>query len=380
MHVPAVGDPFVESIEKIYEAAPDPAQWPRALTAIANCFGDVGALLIWVKDDGTFRTIVSPSLVEGQKDYEANGWTLRDIRARRSVERGYFFSGEPFTDRHICSDEEIRSHPCYAEFLARHNLGFVAAIAVSPDPHVGVLLCIQRNAKAKSAFTDGELNLLRRIGPHIEKSLRLSIRLLDAELTNVSLGDALARVGVGVFTLDSLGRIVFSNPTGDLLIGAEIRVDDGRLRVGFGDTKREFDDQLSGVLEADRIDRRDAPKPILLERAQTHSRLVVYLIPIAENTAKTDHFLTRARAIVLTIESKANEPPDPAIVRDILGLTLGEARIAAIVGSGIQPREAAKRLGISEETARNVLKRVFAKVGVSRQSELVALLIKLVLY
>jgi hypothetical protein len=134
MHVPAVGYPFVESIERIYDSAPDPTQWPRALAAIANCFGDVGALLIWVKDDGTFGTIVSPSLVEGQKDYEANGWALRDIRAKRSVERGYFFSGEPFTDRHICSDEEIRGHPCYAEFLARHSLGFVAAIAVSPDP------------------------------------------------------------------------------------------------------------------------------------------------------------------------------------------------------------------------------------------------------
>jgi DNA-binding CsgD family transcriptional regulator/PAS domain-containing protein len=379
MQLPSSEDPFVEALEKIYDAAPDAAQWPRALTAVSNCFGDVGALLIWVKDDGTFGTVVSPSLLEGQRDYEANGWALRDIRAQRSVERGYFYSGEPFTDRHICSDEEIRSHPCYADFLARHELGFVAAIAVSPDPHVGVLLCIQRNAKLKSGFTDEELNVLRRIGPHIEKSLRLSIRLLDAELTNVGLGDALARVGIGVFAIDGLGRIVFSNPGGDRLIGTEIQVDDGRLRIGVGDTKRQFDDLLAKVLRTDRIDRRDVQKPILLERIQSHNRLVIYLIPITENMSATDHFLTRTRAIVLTIESKPNEPPDPTIVRDILGLTLGEARVAAIVGSGVQPREAANRLGISEETARNVLKRVFAKVGVSRQSELVALLAKVVL-
>jgi len=66
-------------------------------------------------------------------------------------------------------------------------------------------------------------------------------------------------------------------------------------------------------------------------------------------------------------------------VRDVLGLTLGEARVAALVGFGLPPREAASRLGIAEETARNVLKRVFSKVGVSRQSELVGLLTKLVL-
>ena len=70
---------------------------------------------------------------------------------------------------------------------------------------------------------------------------------------------------------------------------------------------------------------------------------------------------------------------DQLLVRDVLGLTLGEARVAALVGSGLAPREASERLGITEETARSVLKRVFSKTGVSRQSELVLLLSKLVI-
>ncbi|MDU0959370.1 MAG: helix-turn-helix transcriptional regulator, partial [Bradyrhizobium sp.] len=69
----------------------------------------------------------------------------------------------------------------------------------------------------------------------------------------------------------------------------------------------------------------------------------------------------------------------PAVIRDVLGLTLGEARVAALVGAGLPPRDAANRLGIAEDTARNVLKRVFQKVGISRQSELVGLLARLVL-
>ncbi len=39
-----------------------------------------------------------------------------------------------------------------------------------------------------------------------------------------------------------------------------------------------------------------------------------------------------------------------------------------------------KALGITEETARAVLKHVFSKTGVSRQSELVALLSRMVLH
>jgi DNA-binding CsgD family transcriptional regulator len=46
---------------------------------------------------------------------------------------------------------------------------------------------------------------------------------------------------------------------------------------------------------------------------------------------------------------------------------------------GLPPREAAAKLRISAETARNLLKRVFAKAGISRQSELAALMTRLVL-
>jgi DNA-binding CsgD family transcriptional regulator len=53
--------------------------------------------------------------------------------------------------------------------------------------------------------------------------------------------------------------------------------------------------------------------------------------------------------------------------------------VAARIGSGLPPKEAAEKLGVSVETARTVLKRVFEKVGVSRQSELAALMTKLVL-
>jgi len=107
--------------------------------------------------------------------------------------------------------------------------------------------------------------------------------------------------------------------------------------------------------------------------------LAVYVLPIALSPHPATQFLTHARTIVLAIDPEASGPADPALVRDVLGLTLGEARMAALVGSGLAPREASKKLGITEETVRSVLKQVFSKTGVSRQSELVSLLSKLVL-
>ena len=60
-----------------------------------------------------------------------------------------------------------------------------------------------------------------------------------------------------------------------------------------------------------------------------------------------------------------------------VGLTLGEARVASAVGSGLSPKIVATQLGITENTVRTVLQRVFQKADISRQSELVSLLTRL---
>lgn len=375
---PATDSPLLRAIEAIYDAAPEPQRWPRALAAIAECFDDVGAILIWHKNDGTFGTIVSESLAAAQKDYEENGWAARDIKAMRAQQLGYFFSGEPFADRHIGFDEAMKNHPCSVEFFDKHGLGFIGAVAVSPDPHVGVVVSVQRNSRRKPQFSDEELETLRNISRHMEKSLRLSVRLLNAEVTNLGLGEALARIGIGVFALDSLGCVMFSSPAAQRLLGDMLYLQKGRLRIGDANTGTKLDEAIAHTIHAAAPDLIADPKPILVESVASNRRLAIYLLPVLQ-PGLAEQFLTHTRAIVLVIEQKLDEPADPAIVRDLFGLTLGEARIAALVGAGVPPKDAAERLGIAEDTARNVLKRVFAKVGVSRQSELAALLARMVL-
>jgi DNA-binding CsgD family transcriptional regulator len=55
-------------------------------------------------------------------------------------------------------------------------------------------------------------------------------------------------------------------------------------------------------------------------------------------------------------------------------LTGAEARLAASLAQGFGVVEAARRLGITPNTARTQLKTVFAKLGVDRQAGLVRLL------
>jgi DNA-binding CsgD family transcriptional regulator len=249
-------------------------------------------------------------------------------------------------------------------------------IAIAPDPRIAVWMALQRGPH-KPPFADEERELAMRLGHHVEKSLRLGIRLFDAELTNLGLGGALLRLGIGVFALDSLGRVVFSNPAAKRLIGDQIHLVNGALRMGRGAQRSEIESAVARALKGEVAATADT-KPILLQRVSDRP-LVVYLLPIRLRAHDPDAFLTHTRAIVLVIDPRSDEPADPAVVRDVLGLTLGEARVAALVSTGLKLREAADKLGIAEETARSALKRVFSKVGVSRQSELSALLTKLVL-
>lgn len=368
---------FVEAVEAIYEAAPDPSLWPHALQKIADRFGDVGTVLFYQHDSGELGTIVSPKLEEAQRAFGEH-WAQHDFRNARAIERGFLAREEALTDRDVATTEEIGTHPIYTQFLVPHGLGWFAATRISPDPRILVWITVQR-AKSKGPFSDEELRLVTRLGRHAEKSLRLSIRLLDAELANGGLGAALSRLGVGVFALDALGRVVFSNRAAELLLGRHIEIVEDRLRLSSGEEREVIDGLIADVLRGSSACLVSDPKPILLHRAPPDRPLVVYLLPIMPRHDLSEQFLTRTRAIVLVIEPEAGEPADPAVVRDVLGITLGEARVAALIAAGMAPRQASERLGITEETTRTVLKRIYRKVGVSRQSELTALLMKTIL-
>lgn len=367
---------LIAAIEAIYAAAADPSRWPSALEIVTKCFDDVGAILIYGRDDGSFGVIESPSIREVSAEYALH-WSDRDIRAIRARERGYFFKRDIITDRDLLTPEEMETDPFYSDFLRRHGLKYFAAATVSPDPHIEVALSVQR-AIGRPEYTEGELKVLEQLAPHVETSLRLSVHLMDAQAMNSGMGTAMARIGIGVFALDSMGRVVSSNAASQALLGDGLNIVNDRLVLANPAASGEAMAAIRNALDDDRIILAQETKPILVHRQHASRPLALYVLPIPAKSSGNS-FLIRARAIVLLMNPTADGVPDPTLIRDVLGVTLGEARIAALVGSGLSPKDAAERLGIAEETARSVLKRVFSKVGVSRQSELAAMMARLVI-
>lgn len=81
--------------------------------------------------------------------------------------------------------------------------------------------------------------------------------------------------------------------------------------------------------------------------------------------------VTPGSAVLFVTDGNGVTDADAAAVGQCLGLTRGEARVAAHLASGKTVREVAAHLGVSTNAVRFHLKAIFGKTGTRRQAELV---------
>jgi DNA-binding CsgD family transcriptional regulator/PAS domain-containing protein len=354
------------AIDAIYDAATNTSSWPDALHRVAKCTDDVGAVLIWKRSDGVFGTIASPSLIDAQNEY-AHRWWQHDIRAQRAVEGSYWATNEVVTDDDAITPEEMDTHPIYTEFLAKFGLRFTASVGVSPDPKIQAGMSVLR-AQDKPQFRAEEKAIISRLARHVEKSFRLGASLIELDATTDTLGEALRRTGVAVFTLDHRGKVLFRNDAAERLADV-IKLRRGHLTILDDGRELSLDAIFGRPVGQDVIS-----LPPVLVRKSGGGSVVLQLFPFRKSGSLPEMFLRQSQVILLAIDQDEQSTPDPSTLRDFFGLTLAEARLAVLIAQGTSPRAAAQQLNISEETARSVLKRIFAKTGTNRQSQVAALI------
>jgi DNA-binding CsgD family transcriptional regulator len=361
------------AIEAIYGATLSPEQWPHALQAIANVSDDVGTLLVYQREDGAFGHICSPGLMQIAHEF-ATEYKGEDLRAKRALNRGLYFHRNVLVDRDLVTLKEMEEHPFY-QLLGRHGLRHHAAVTICPNRSLATSVAVQRRIE-RPEFNHHELHVLERLSRHVENALRVSMRILEAELARDEYSSCLDRLGAAVLGLDHSGRLIYTNGQAQAL-RHELDLREGRT-LGGGGGGYALRERVTAMIAAAHEGAPAAVSPVMWLSPDTGARHVAYFIShIPAQAAAGEHF-TSLRHLILIKTYDPSDTMDPAIVRDVFKLTLGEARLASLIGGGIQVKAAAEVLGITEDTARTVLKRVFAKTGVGRQGELAALMMRLV--
>ena len=105
------------------------------------------------------------------------------------------------------------------------------------------------------------------------------------------------------------------------------------------------------------------------------ARLVVHVNPIGGQ--HMDFRPQGVAALVVVIDPASRLWIDPELVVSIFGLTLMEGQVAVLLAEGKTVREIAHVLGRKESTVRWHMKHIFAKLRVSRQVELVQVVLAL---
>ena len=207
-----------QAIREIYSAVLEPARWPEALQADRRrfCGCRLDPDLRPRRCDIRRRLLAKPRTLCRR----ICGRLERPRYARKSRQRARLFvrprrlhgSGHHHARRNGYGPvlQRFPAQARLALFRPRHGLARSA--------HLGR---VEHSAPARQAgiFRNQELEIAGELGAHVEQALRLSIRLMNAELINAGLGAALARLGIGVFALNSMSRIVFSNPAAEALLG-----------------------------------------------------------------------------------------------------------------------------------------------------------------
>jgi DNA-binding CsgD family transcriptional regulator len=115
--------------------------------------------------------------------------------------------------------------------------------------------------------------------------------------------------------------------------------------------KSQFFLQAVASLDSENTDQAVHLIPVLA--ADDYRPLIFHLLPMKGPLGTTLGIL-----VVTTLGSSGM--PSADLVQGLFALAPAEARVAALIGSGLSPRQAAKQLGISEGNVRTALKHVWS--------------------
>ncbi len=333
---------------------------------IGDLFSAHGAAIYFNCGDDGAEFIFSDGLANAVQVYQSEEWWRHDIHAQRAIAM-HLTGGDVFDDNSVATKQEIETLPIFTGFFQKVGFGWLMGCIIVPDFNIFASVSVPR-AKGRGAFSENEREMLRLISRHVEQALRLSMKIANLEREQEIFQWVMDKIEAGLYMLDAEGRLLLKNRAGQDQFASYFKSIDGRLTALDQTAAPAFNALLSNAQNVHH--NQLAPRSCML-RNKDGQRIVVSALPLTDSGRSLLDLNETARTLVLTTPADNGAIIDPTVLRDVFDLSLGEARLASLVGGGVTVRNAANKLGVTEGTARIVLKRIFQKLGINRQAELV---------
>jgi DNA-binding CsgD family transcriptional regulator/PAS domain-containing protein len=269
--------------------------------------------------------------------------------------------------------DTLRTGDFHRNFLAPFQSDHVLGIDFSLDTGVAVRFRVARPATLPD-FDRSERTLCLDLVPHLERALKIFMRLDTAETARALYEAAVEQLSIGAIVVSPDGQILRTNP-----IAAAILDEADGLRCVAGrivTDERAATSTLAELLRAV-ASRCDGPPalvapPIRIERGSGRAPLGIFVRP---GPALADAAFVNS-ALILITDPDRRETGAPETIAALLGVTRAEAALAVLLTQGLSLYGAAEILGVRRTTVRAQLRSIFAKTGINRQSDLVRVVLR----
>jgi DNA-binding CsgD family transcriptional regulator len=354
------------TVGRIYQAAVDPRLWGTVLDEIADAIGAGSAAIFGSSVKPSVGYFNSPGGDEFFHWLAGEGQYVHNPRPERAMRMSP--RRRAITDGHLFTDWETAHIPFNVEMTRRgfhREAGIVGIVDGAP-----LIFSCQRSL-GDERFGPAELEAIEAIFPHLERAAHIAARF-SRERTDGML-DTFERMACGGILLSSDGRVVRMNAHAETLVGVCLNIIAGRLSaidtIANEDLQRLIREVGPGVISL----QRGMAAPFAPLPRHSGRPLAVYAMPLV---AETPDLFQRAHAILAIVDPDANRDVGSDFLARVYRLTPAELRLANALAKGGDVKEISEIFGISLHTARTQLKSLMAKTGTSRQSDLIALLIK----
>ena len=370
-------DVYERILTSLYDAMLDDTHWPATSALIDEACGITSnCLLVGEGPPDDLRVLTVGLYYRGQR--------------HEDLEREYLEVYHPIDERiprfrqlpdshlvhvkDLYTAEELKTSPTYNEILLRsqYQNGLNVRLDGPDTSHISWGL---GDPVASDGWGSSEIATIKRLLPHIRQFIRVRQALVRAEAHETTVTALLDNPRIGVLHLDRRGQIIEVNDRARSILryGDGLSDRDGVLGALTPDDQLRLEGLVAAALPAGGAIA--VSGSMLLGRPSGSPPFVVHVKPAV--VPQPDYGARHAAALVLIVEPGSQHRIDPGLVARTLGLTPMESRVAAGLAEGRSVDEMAGAMGNTKHAVYWHLQRIYRKLSISRQTELVRLVLPL---
>jgi len=368
----------------VYQGALEEQPWQSALPALREAMdAQVVSLILrppTADDQGVILNCVRAEAERGDGQgalADPNDWEV-------SAYREQFFSLDPFVNlppdkvialEDILPDKQLIASDYYLHYLEPIDLFRILGVdTAEPGGMLARLRVSRRRREPKFRVRDRQL--LEVLTPHLRRAIEFYARLNRMASERDVYAGAVSQLSVASIILDEQGRLLTTNDVGRALLeqGEGLSLRDGRLHVEGREFNRELQEALATIIRAQQKGETSLVRAMRVPRPAGRSDLGLVIRPVP--ASQWSEGQSSPSAAVFISDPDLQESTSRQVLGELFALTPAEANLATLLARGLSLAQVADAQTISQHTARAQLKSIFAKMGVSRQAELVRLVLK----